>query len=301
MATLKDMVDEVRSNLAGYTLRQDRITYLANAAGITTTSTSVILGSSSDLAKGVIEIDDELLWVDSFDKNSSTLNIIPGFGRGYGNTTAAPHALYAQVTLAPSFPRVSIKNAINDTINSVFPKLWAIASTTFAYNTVQTTYSLPDDAQDVLAVSWQSTGPSKEWIPVRNWRPDSMANRAAFNSTTTISIYDRIDAGRNIQVWYTTTPNTLDSNTDDFADVTGLPETTRDVIILGACSKLLTYIDAGRINLTSAESDAADSKIPSQASTNSAKYIYALYQTRLKEEASKLLGQYPVRIHYTRY
>jgi hypothetical protein len=40
MATLKDMVDEVRSNLAGYTMRQDRITYLANPSGITTTNTS---------------------------------------------------------------------------------------------------------------------------------------------------------------------------------------------------------------------------------------------------------------------
>jgi hypothetical protein len=301
MATLKDMVDEVRSNLAGYTLRQDRMTYLANTSGITTTSTSVVLGSSSDLARGVIEIDDELLWVDSFDKSSSTLNIVPGFGRGYGNTTPAPHAQYAQVILAPSFPRVSIKNAINDTINSVFPKLWSISSTTFNYNTVQTTYSLPDDAEDVIAVSWQTTGPTKEWLPVRNWRSDGMANRAAFNSTTTISIYDRIDAGRTVQVWYTTAPNTLDSNTDDFADVTGLPDTARDVIILGACSKLLTYVDAGRISLTSAESDAMDSKIPSQASTNSARYIYALYQTRLKEEASKLQGKHPVRIHYTRY
>jgi hypothetical protein len=301
MATLKDMVDEVRSNLAGYTLRQDRITYLANSSGMTTTSTQVIIGSNSDLAKGIIEIDDELMWVDTFDKNSNTLNVIPGFGRGYGNTTPAPHAAYAQVTLAPTFPRVSIKNAINDTINSVFPKLWSISSTTFTFNTVQTTYALPDDAEDVLAVSWQTTGPTKEWLPVRNWRSDSMANRSAFNSTTTISIYDRIDAGRTVQVWYTTSPNTLDSNTDDFADVTGLPETARDVIVLGACSKLLTYVDAGRINLTSAESDAADSKIPSQASTNSAKYIYALYQSRLKEEASKLQGKYPVRLHYTRY
>ena len=295
------MVDEVRSNLAGYTMRQDRITYLANPSGLTTTERSVIIGSSTNLAKGIIEIDDELLWIDSFDKTTSTLNVIPGFGRGYANTTPAPHQRYAQVTLAPTFPRVSIKQAINDTINSVFPKLWAISSTTFTFNTVQTTYSLPDDAQDILAVSWQTTGPTQEWLPVRNWRPDSMANRSAFNSTTTISIYDRIDAGRTVQVWYTTTPNTLDSNTDEFADVTGLPETARDVIVLGACSKLLTYVDAGRINLTSAEADAADSKIPSQASTNSAKYIYALYQTRLKEEASKLQGQYPVRIHFTRY
>lgn len=57
MATLKDMIDEVRSNLAGYTMRQDRITYLANPSGITTTDTAIKIGSSSNLAKGIIEID----------------------------------------------------------------------------------------------------------------------------------------------------------------------------------------------------------------------------------------------------
>jgi hypothetical protein len=52
------------------------------------------------------------------------MNVIPGFGRGYQGTTASPHAQYAPVTLSPTFPRNSIKKAINDTINSFYPKLW---------------------------------------------------------------------------------------------------------------------------------------------------------------------------------
>jgi hypothetical protein len=280
-------------------MRQDRITYLANANGITTTSSAITIGSSSNLAKGVIEIDDELIWIDSFDKTSSVLNVIPGFGRGFQGTNPAPHAQYAQVTLSPTFPRVTIKQAINDTINSVFPKLWAINSTTFYYNSAKITYALPDDCQEILGVSWETTGSTREWLPVRKWRMDAMANVAAFGSTSTISIYDDIQAGRNVQVWYTTEPNTLESNTEDFADITGLPESCRDVVTLGASYKLLSYLDAGRINLTSAEADAADSKIPSQAGTNSAKYILALYQQRLNEEAGKLQGKYPVKLHYT--
>ena len=35
MPTFAQMVDEVRSNLAGYTLRQDRITNLANVVELT--------------------------------------------------------------------------------------------------------------------------------------------------------------------------------------------------------------------------------------------------------------------------
>ncbi len=50
------MVNEVRSNLQGYTLRQDRLTYLANTGGITASGTEIQVGSSNNLAKGIIEI-----------------------------------------------------------------------------------------------------------------------------------------------------------------------------------------------------------------------------------------------------
>ena len=89
MTTLSQMISEVRSNLAGYTLRQDRITNLANPGGITATDLSIQIGSAENLAKGVIEIGDELLWITSFDRTNLTLNAIPGFGRGYQGTTPA--------------------------------------------------------------------------------------------------------------------------------------------------------------------------------------------------------------------
>ena len=298
MATFNDMVDEVRSSLAGYTLKQDRITYLDNA--ITTTDLAVQVGSADNLAKGVVEIDDELIWVDNFTRSTNTLNAAPGFGRGFQGTTPAPHSQYAQVVLTPTFPRQRIKQAINDTINSVYPKLWSIYSYTFTFNASQTTYPLPDDAENVLFMSWQTTGSSLEWLPINRWRQDLMANQAAFNSQKTVSIYSNIQPGRTVQVWYSAMPNTMDSNSDDFTDVTGLPVSCRDVITLGAAYRLLSYIDPGRINLTSAEADLADSKVPGAAGANSSRYIFALYQQRLQDESLKLSDKYPIRIHYSK-
>ena len=298
MPTLNEMVDEVRSSLAGYTLRQDRITYLTSA--INTTDTAITIGSSSNLAKGIIEIDDELIWIDNFSQTSSTLNAAPGFGRGYQGTTPSPHSQYAQITLTPTFPRTMIKKAINDVINSLYPKLWSVASVTFTFNASQTTYALPDDLESILYMSWQTTGSSLEWLPINRWRADPMANVAAFNTQNTVNIYENIQPGRTVQVWYTTTPNTLDNNTDDYADVTGLPGSSAEVVILGACYKLLSYVDAGRINLSSAEADLNDTKIPSTAGVSASRYIFALYQQRLNDEALKLQDKYPIRIHYTK-
>jgi hypothetical protein len=300
MSTLNEMVDEVRSNLQGYTLRQDRITYVTNPTGLTTTTSEITVGSTNNLAKGVIEIDDELIWIDSFDKANNQLNVIPGFGRGYQGTVPSPHAQYAQVTLAPTFPRVAIKKAINDVINGLFPNLWAVSSYTFTFNASVTTYALPDDVESILYMSWQTTGSSQEWLPINRWRADGMANAATFNTNNTVSLYDNIQPGRTVQVWYTSVPNTLDANTDDFADVSGLPQSCQDVITLGAAYKLLSFLDPGRINLSSAEADNADSKIPSNAGVASSRYIFALYQQRLNEEALKLKDRFPIRIHYTK-
>ena len=300
MPTFAQMVDEVRSNLAGYTLRQDRITNLTNTGGINTSELAIKIGNSENLAKGIIEIDDELIWVNSFDKQNLTLNAIQGFGRGYGGTTPAPHAQNAMVTMTPTFPRVNVKKAINDTINSFYPKLFGVASTTFTFNAAQVAYPLPAEARDVLYISWQTVGPSKEWLPVNRWRFDRMANVAAFNTNKTVNIYEKIMPGRTVQVYYSIIPNDLTNNSDDFATVTGLPETCRDVVIFGASYRLLSYLDTGRINLSSAEADINDNKLPSTAGASASKYVFALYQQRLMEESTKLQDRFPIRVHYSK-
>ena len=66
--TLAQMMDEVQINLSGYTFQQDRSTYLTAAVTTLTSPSSsptvLSLGSTTDFGKGVIEIDDELLWID---------------------------------------------------------------------------------------------------------------------------------------------------------------------------------------------------------------------------------------------
>ena len=300
MPSFSQLINEVQTNLQGYTLRQDRITNLANAGGITATELGIKIGSADNLAKGIIQIDEELIWINNFDRQNLTLNAIAGFGRGYMGTTASPHAENARVILTPTFPVNMISQAINDSINSLYPKLFQVASTTFTFNAAQIAYPLPDDARDLLFISWQTPGPSKEWLPVNHWRIDRMANVSAFNTNKTVNIYEKIVPGRTVQVYYSTIPSNLTNSGDDFAAVTGLPESSRDVVTLGAAYRLLSYVDTGRINLSSAEADLADTKLPSTAGASASKYVFALYQQRLQEESNKLQDRFPIRIHYTR-
>jgi hypothetical protein len=299
MATFGQMTDEVSRKLAGFTLRQDRQTHLTAAANAT--ATSITIASAVNISSGVIQIDDELIYIDSYDRNSGVLSI-PPYGRGYNGTSAATHQVGARVVISPTFPSVDIKEAINDSIQAVFPDLYSTGTHTFSYSTAKSTYPLPDEVETVLGVSFQTTGPSKEWLPIRGWRVDPMANTAAFNSRNSISLYSGVEPGRTVQIFYTSAPTVMDSNDDDFEIVTGLPASSKDVIVLGASARLASFVDPGRLTFGSAESD-QQSQIAGRsygAGTNTAKYLLALYEKRLAEESRKLIDRNPTRIHFTR-
>jgi hypothetical protein len=184
----------------------------------------------------------------------------------------------------------------------VFPDLYSTGTHTFSYSTAKSTYPLPDEVETVLGVSFQTTGPSKEWLPIRGWRVDPMANTTAFNSRNSISLYSGVEPGRTVQVFYTSEPTVMDSNDDDFEIVTGLPASCKDVIVLGASARLASFVDPGRLTFGSAESD-QQSQIAGRsygAGTNTAKYLLALYDKRLAEESRKLTDRNPTRIHFTR-
>jgi len=300
MATFGQMTDEVSRKLAGFTLRQDRQTHVVTTA-LTSTATSITVASAQNISAGVIQIDDELIYIDSFDRTTGVLSV-PPYGRGYNGTSPATHAIGAKVIISPTFPSLDIKGAINETIQAVYPDLYATSSHTFTYSPVKTTYALPNEVETVLGLAYQAIGPSKEWVPIRGWRQDTMANIDAFNSRNSISLYSGVQAGRTVQVFYTAAPTVMDTNADDFETVTGLPASSKDVIVLGAAARLSAFVDPGRLTFGSAESD-QQSQVAGRAygaGTNASKYLLALYDKRLAEESRKLAKRNPTRIHFTR-
>ena len=304
--TLSNLIDEVLINLAGYTYQQERTTYLKTAVTTTTSSstspTILSLGSTESVGKGIVEIDEELMWIDTFDRVANTATVSP-YGRGYLGTTAATHAADSKVTISPVFPRNSVKKAINDTILSTGSSMFAVKSTTFTYEAPVTTYDIYDGypISNVLSIMWQSVGPSEEWIPVRRWSWDSKADTTAFDANAqTITIGDYITPGRTVKVVYATDAQQFTTYAQDFTTQTGLPESCKDVIVLGAAYRLLTYLDPARAAQISPQADETDSKRPFGASNTATKQLYALYTQRLKEETSRQQNQYPIRVHYSR-
>ena len=314
MTTLLDMINEVSTNLSGYTLQQDRATHItADVAATASTIAAPItlsLASTDSVGKGIVEIDEELFWVDNYDRVGNTATIAP-YGRAYLGTTLAAHTAGTKVTIAPTFPRFTIKRAINDTISAIGSSIFAANTTTITSNSAVSAFRLPTtgttlNIRNILAIAYQALGSSKEWIPIRSYRFDGNANSTAFTSGQTVSIYDYIPSGRTVQIAYSTDPSpftdlttTALTNAQVFETISGLPVSCKDLVILGATYRLLSNLDPARASMVSPQADEVDSKRPYGSSQSLTKQVYALFNQRLNEEIKNQQDKYPIRVHYS--
>lgn len=304
---LNELTDEVLINLAGYTLQQDKATHLT--AGITTTTstiatpTSVVVADAKSLGAGTLEIDDELLYADTVDRVSNTATISP-FGRGFMGTTATTHSAGAKVTVSPTFPRHVVKRAIQDTIRAMGAKIFAVKQTTFTYTSgTVTTYKLDNkNIQNILTMHWKEIGSTQEWIRIKKFDFDPFPEETTWGTgAQTVTLGDRIAAGRTVKVVYATAPSTLSTtSTASFTSQTGLPESCRDIVIIGASYRLISYLDPARTGQQTPQADEADNKRTFGSATNAYRQLYALYNQRLSDENKAQQQQYPPRIHFSR-
>lgn len=299
-ATFANIVDRVKQQLLGYTKDQASVSELAADIGAADTTFFVDTETIKNLSRGLIEIDDELILAKTYDSPTGTV-VVMGLanGRGVDGTTAAAHTVNALVTNDPRFPRQRIKEAINDTINGLYPDLWVFAQHEFPYIAARYEYPIPADADDVYKVVINTIGPSGVWFPAQSWRFNPMSSTTPGQVKPTpaptgksLQIYDRIVPGRNVRVSYTKPPATLVNNSDDFVTVTGFPERYIDMIAYGAVWRLLPAYEAGRLQQASIESTERAPLVPAGAASEASQYFLALYTKRLTEERTRLQRLY---------
>lgn len=283
--------------LRGYTRVSEQATHLT--ASMTKTDTTMTVANAKQLSSGVAEIGDELVWIDSVNQSNNTVTIAP-YGRGYSNSSVATHAQNERVTFSPMFPRNDVKRAINDTILGLRGFLTGNSYHTFDFKAAKTGYELPQNVDKIIRVEWSDFGSTRAWIPVRRYRLNKQANFDEYPSGKALEIYDYVGPGRTVQVWYSVTPDVMVDGSDDFVDTTGLEDSSRDVVVLGAVARLLSTVDPSRLQRTSVEANVLDEKVPTGSGANAARYVYALFNQRRDEERGRLLDDRPVSTYFTR-
>lgn len=291
------LINETQALLQGFSLDEAQSTTLG--AGISATDTSFTVtatrGVATGVSPGVIEIDQELIYCDSVDSAGNAT--IPPWGRGYQGTVPAVHNAGARVISQPGFPRFYTLRAINQTIERVFPTVFAVKviETTTTFPVI--TYPLPNDAQWLLNAAWQVPDASQYWQSVRRWRMTPGGGTLLGDTSKAVDIGDGIVPGRPLQIIYAAKPAPLVSETDDFTTTTGLPQSLSDVIELGAASGMLTISqELSRLQMSSVEQQNRASLVAPSAALTSSRYLDQRFQARLAEEQQSLRKLYPPRI-----
>jgi hypothetical protein len=268
--------------------------------GASDTTFNADLDTVKQVSRGLIEIGDELMLVKSRDNSTGIVTIMAGTnGRGVEGTTAASHSINDIITADPRYPRTRIKEAINDTIQAVYPDLWVFGEFEFPWRAARYEYPIPAEAEGVHRVMTNTIGPSAVWFPNSSWRFNSQASTTAGQvkpspAPTGKSIQimrDFVVPGRNVRVIYRKKPTALVGNSDDFS-LTGFPDRYIDMIVYGACWRLIPAYESARLQQTAIEATERADLVPTGSASKASQYYYNLYQTRLTEERERLFRLY---------
>lgn len=301
MPQLSDLVNRTRQMLLGFSQQQQQ--YTALTASALAGDISLTVDDPSQISRGVIEVDGlELMLVKKVNRQGGAAQVsIDAFGRGWAGTTAAAHSIGARIENNPVFPTIRIVEALNDTIRSVYPSLFAVGTQVITKNAVVFEYSLNAAAEEIISVQNSVIGPTHIWPFASNWRHIPQADTSTGQLGTTgkaIYIGDDIMPGQKILVTYMSQPTEMVNLTDDFATVTGLPASVQDVLIFGACSKLAPSLEGARLTLNAIEASERSQFVQAGAATRVAQGWAAQYQMRMEQEAAKLRDRYPRPTHF---
>jgi hypothetical protein len=298
VTTYGQLVQQVRQQLLGFSMSQESLGELAAPMGSSDTTFTVDTETVDNISRGLVEIDDELVLVKKTDATSGTVTVQGGLnGRGFEGTTAAAHSLAALVRSNPAFPRARIKEAVDKAIATLYPELVVFSSTEITKLAPVFEYELPEDVSDVWYVTAQMIGPSKIAQPIPDWRYNPKARTENFPSGKSIQVFNPVTPGQAIKVVYAKSPEALTADADEFT-TTGYPERYTDLVVYGACMRLIPALESARLQQQAVEATERAALVPPASAIKTMTMYAQLYAQRLEEERAHQFADVPNYAHF---
>lgn len=289
MATVGTVVDRtIRQLMSGTVEERNKL-----ASAITASATSVAFQYELNGMRpgGVIQIDSELMYVWEISSGSKTATV----ERGWNGTTAVAHSAGTVTVVDPKFPRAQILEAINaelDDLSSPVNGLYQIKSLELNYNGTWSMINLPttDTIIDLVSVSLRYI--ATDYPKIRRCRLIRDLPNDDFNSGYGIRFDEQVRAGRMVVVYKAPFAN-VTSETQNIQNITGLPTSCEDILMMGAQIRLVTPREVKR-NFTESQGDTRRAEeVPVGAVSSSINQIIRMRRDRITAEAAKLARQYP--------
>lgn len=289
MSTVGTVVDRTLRQLMSGTIEERNKT----VGALTATSTSIVF--QYDLggvrAGGVIQIDNELMYVWEVSSGSKTVEV----ERAWNGTAAAAHASGAVAIVDPKFPRSQILEAINaeiDDLSSPMNGLYQIKSLELNYNGTWNMINLPTTDKIIDLVSVTVRYIATDYPVIRRCRLIRDLPNDDFSAGYAIRFDEQVRAGRMIVVYKAPFTN-VTTETQNLQNIAGFPTTAEDILIMGAQIRLVSPREVKR-NFTESQGDTRRSEeVPTGSVSSSINNIIRMRRDRITAEAARLARQYP--------
>ncbi len=236
MATVANLIDQCYRDYLGapddQPTRFKLSAPLAQGATSATTSTALLSPEEEDLLGPgtVIEIDREWLLVEAVTGTSPNLTLT--VRRGMSGTTDTSHADGALIYLAPTFSRQSVFDAVSDSIDDLWPRLWAVKSSLVATSGSWT--EVGSDVEEIVEARVQLD--DGRWEPVG---PPRLMRHFALASSGFVAQWPHdIQPNTLAMLVYKARPVRPTTEDDDLADLNVDPSWNR-IVCLGAAAYLV--------------------------------------------------------------
>jgi hypothetical protein len=289
VATLGTVIDRtVRQLLSGTVEERNKL-----AASVSATATTVsVQYDMKGIREGVvIQVDAELMYVWEIAVGSKSAIV----ERGWNGTTPAAHTNNSIVVVDPKFPRNQIVEAINaelDDLSSPMNGLFQVKTMDIDYNGSWTMLNIPTTDTIIDLISVSSRYLTTEYQQIRRVRLIRDLPNDDFNSGYALKFDEDVSTSR-IHIVYKTPFTNVSTESHNIQNMTGLPSSCEDILIIGAQIRLVNPREVKR-NFTESQGDTRRAEeVTAGAVSGSITNLLRMRRDRITSEAAKLQRQYP--------
>jgi len=247
----------------------------------------------------ILSVDLEVMYVTGYASSTNQITVV----RGYEGSLAASHNANTIIYIQPVYTKFDVGVALNDELlrlSSPGNGLFKVGVETITYNPVYMGYDLagiPTNFIDVMEIRHKIPYPTRNYPSIKKWKVlRSIPDAGVFPSGAGIVVYESGYPGMPMYVQYSAPFTTVDplvwASTSDVVAATGMTATMVDIPPLGAEIQLTLPREIRRNFMNSQPDPRKAPEVPAGSISNSVQAMMMLYNTRISEEADRLMRQY---------
>ena len=301
MTTFNDWIEKVFRRV--YSGPADTTVNLTIAVN-DTTPTFTVDGQNTAMRIGaILAVDLELVYVTNWVPSNGSTGVATVV-RGYNGSVAAAHDIHSLIYVNPRYSKFDCGVALNDELlrlSSPGNGLFRLGVQTVTYNPVYMGYDLQqaidDGFIDIMEIRHKIPYPTRNYPAIRKWKVlRSIPDTGVFPSGAGIVLYETGYPGQPVYIQYSAAFKTVDSadwdSTTPATDLTGMTATMMDIPPLGAEIQLTLPREIRRNFMDTQPDPRRAAEVPAGAVSSSVQALQILYNTRVSEEADRLMRQY---------